>query len=133
MTRPASSVLRELSGNLVRTEKSAAMNRLVAIAESTCGDFRNNRIDGFGLALDEAWSLKREMASGITSLVIDELYEAATSAGAQGGKLLGAGGGGFFLFFAEPENHDAIRAMLSELREMRFQLDPQGSRIIFVH
>ena len=58
---------------------------------------------------------------------------AARAAGAEGGKLLGAGGGGFLMFYAEPSNHDAIRQALGNLRETPFRFSRQGSRIIFVH
>jgi D-glycero-alpha-D-manno-heptose-7-phosphate kinase len=73
------------------------------------------------------------MTSGISSALIDDAYAAALSAGAEGGKLLGAGGGGFLMFFAEPSRHEAIRAALSSLREVPFRFAREGSGIIFVH
>jgi D-glycero-alpha-D-manno-heptose-7-phosphate kinase len=72
------------------------------------------------------------MASGISSGQIDDWYERARRHGALGGKILGAGGGGFLLLYAHPENHAAIRASLPELEPMPFRFEPQGSKIIFV-
>jgi D-glycero-alpha-D-manno-heptose-7-phosphate kinase len=76
--------------------------------------------------------LKRSMAAGITSEQINAWYDSALAAGALGGKLLGAGGGGFLLFYAPTEKHTAIAAALPTLRRIPFRLEPRGSRIIFV-
>jgi D-glycero-alpha-D-manno-heptose-7-phosphate kinase len=73
------------------------------------------------------------MGAGVSSGLIDEAYDAARAAGAEGGKLLGAGGGGFLMFLAPPERHGAIRRALGALRETPFKFAPQGSSIIFVH
>ena len=83
--------------------------------------------------LDQSWRLKRGLTPGVSNDVIDEAYAAALAAGAEGGKLLGAGGGGFLMFMAPPERHDAIRQALASLRETPFSFAPQGSSIIFVH
>jgi D-glycero-alpha-D-manno-heptose-7-phosphate kinase len=83
--------------------------------------------------LHRAWGLKRGLNAGVTNPLIDEAYDAATAAGAEGGKLLGAGGGGFLMFLAPPERHGAVRAALSGLRETPFGFSGVGSRIIFVH
>ena len=74
------------------------------------------------------------MTAGISNSVIGRLkYARARKAGAEGGKLLGAGAGGFLMFYAPPESHDAIARALGDLRRMDFRFEPQGSRIIFVH
>ncbi len=83
--------------------------------------------------LHENWLLKRSLTDGISSGEIDGWYDRAMKAGALGGKLLGAGGGGFLLFYARPEKHAAITDALSELRRIDFSLEPRGSRIIFVN
>ena len=77
-----------------------------------------------------AWELHEQ---GISNSQIDDAYAAARKAGALGGKVLGAGGGGFLMFFAAPENHAAIRKALAPLRETPFAFAPEGSSIIFVH
>ena len=89
-------------------------------------------LDEFGRILHEGWCLKRSLGFGISSSRIDEWYEAARSAGAVGGKLLGAGGGGFVLLFAPPEKHDEIHRALGSPRRLEFGVDRLGSRIVFV-
>jgi D-glycero-alpha-D-manno-heptose-7-phosphate kinase len=86
----------------------------------------------FGELLREAWVAKRSLTDCVSNPRIDELYERGLRAGALGGKLLGAGGGGFLLFFCEPHNQGRLREELAELRELRFALDPQGSKIVHV-
>ena len=85
----------------------------------------------FGELLHEAWMVKRSLTSKITTPMIDDIYEAARGAGALGGKLLGAGGGGFMLFFARPETHAQIRAALPGLLEVPFRFEGLGSQIVF--
>jgi D-glycero-alpha-D-manno-heptose-7-phosphate kinase len=75
---------------------------------------------------------KKSLTGGISNDVIDGWYEKARRAGAVGGKLLGAGAGGFLMFYAPPERHEAITRAL-KLRRTDFKFEPQGSRIIFVH
>jgi D-glycero-alpha-D-manno-heptose-7-phosphate kinase len=92
----------------------------------------NADLDRFSALLHEGWKLKRSLGHGITNPMIDDWYQAARSAGAQGGKLLGAGGGGFLLLMAPPERHQAIREKLDYPRELPFKIDRRGSRIIFI-
>jgi D-glycero-alpha-D-manno-heptose-7-phosphate kinase len=84
----------------------------------------------FGLLLHEAWKLKRGLTTKISSPVIDEIYETAQAVGAIGGKLLGAGGGGFLLLFAKPEDHPRIKEALQGLLRIPFSFDNTGSQII---
>lgn len=86
----------------------------------------------FAKLLHDGWTLKRSLGFGITDSRIDQWYEAARNAGALGGKLLGAGGGGFLLLYAPPERHKKIREALQHPRELEFKIDRLGSRIIFV-
>lgn len=85
----------------------------------------------FGRLLDDAWKLKRSLAQGVSNGEIDETYATALKSGAVGGKLLGAGGGGFLLVFAAPENHAAIKAKLNNLLEIPFRFERSGSQVIF--
>ena len=89
-------------------------------------------IDEFARMLHCGWELKRSLGFGISDAFIDSWYEAAKKAGAQGGKLLGAGGGGFLFLLAPPERHQAIRNALGNPREIEFKIDRSGSRIIFI-
>lgn len=86
----------------------------------------------FGRLLHEAWESKRSLDPSISTSKIDEYYQRGRSAGALGGKLLGAGGGGFLLFFCEPHQQGRLREELSELRELTFSLDPEGSKIVYI-
>lgn len=90
-----------------------------------------NPWESFAACLHEGWELKRSLGCGISSGPVDALYQSARAAGAWGGKLLGAGGGGFLLVMAPPERHPAIRAALGHPRELNFRLGEQGSQIIF--
>ena len=89
-------------------------------------------LDEFAKLLHEGWVLKRSLGFGIANQQIDEWYEAARAAGALGGKLLGAGGGGFMFLLAPPERHEAIREKLGRPRELPFRIDRRGSRVIFI-
>ena len=76
--------------------------------------------------------LKRGLVDQISNNVIDDYYEAARKAGAIGGKISGAGGGGFLLFYVEKQNQDKVRAALSDLLELHFSFEPQGSKVIYI-
>jgi len=91
----------------------------------------SNDLMRFGRMLDESWTLKRSLSDKITTSHIDALYDTAIKAGALGGKLLGAGGGGFILFFVEPHKQAKVRASLKDLLEVPFKFEHLGSKIIF--
>lgn len=134
ITRSASALLQEQSAAIGGgNDPSESVNRLAKMAETAYEHLSSGETTAMGPLLDEAWSLKRGLNSGVSNPMIDEWYDAAIKAGAEGGKLLGAGGGGFLMFLAEPERHPAIRAALSHLRETPMRFAPQGSSIIFVH
>jgi D-glycero-alpha-D-manno-heptose-7-phosphate kinase len=90
-------------------------------------------LDQFAALLHEGWELKRSLGCGISNDQVNQWYEAARKAGAVGGKLLGAGGGGFLLLVAPPWRHRAIREALGRPRELPFRIARHGSRLIFVH
>lgn len=87
-------------------------------------------LDDFGKLLHESWCLKRELADNVSNPEIDAMYEAGREAGALGGKLLGAGGGGFMILFAPRDRHDKIRERLSALIEVSFEMNSAGSKIV---
>jgi D-glycero-alpha-D-manno-heptose-7-phosphate kinase len=87
-------------------------------------------LSAFGELLDQAWQEKRQLGPGVTNDAIDRIYERARAAGALGGKLLGAGGGGFLLLFVPPERQPALRTALADLGEVPFRFSATGSHII---
>ena len=89
------------------------------------------RLDDFGLLLHEAWLLKKQLATKISTDVIDELYDTAIAAGALGGKIAGAGGGGFLMLYCPRERQDAVREALHHLPELPFHLERDGTKVIF--
>ena len=88
-------------------------------------------LDDFGRLLDKTWKLKRQTGSQISSGSIDELYEKGLKAGALGGKLLGAGGGGFLLFYVQPNYQESVKNALSSLMEVPFEFENSGARVIY--
>ena len=87
-------------------------------------------LEEFGRLLHESWKLKRALTKNISNASIDEIYEAGRSAGALGGKLLGAGGGGFMMFFVPPDCREALRARLKKLLCIPFSFSSRGSHIV---
>src|SRR5205823_6234879 len=90
-------------------------------------------VDSVGHTLHKSWLLKRSLAEHISSSNIDRLYEMALAAGAIGGKIAGAGGGGFLLLYCPVEKQSAVRATLKECQEMKFRFDMSGARVVFAN
>jgi D-glycero-alpha-D-manno-heptose-7-phosphate kinase len=88
-------------------------------------------IDDLGELLDEAWACKKRLAGNISNPRIDDYYSRAKAAGATGGKVLGAGMGGFLMLFCHPSRHDEVRDALRDLRPMQFCFEPEGSKIVY--
>ncbi len=133
LVRNADEILSEQSRNTqTDEEKRASLRRMVGLAEQMREALLRNDLGGFGEVLDAGWMDKRKLASGISRPCIDEWYERARAHGAIGGKILGAGGGGFLLLYAPPERHAEICEALPELRPIDFRFSPQGSKLIYV-
>jgi len=90
-------------------------------------------IESFGKLIHTNWTYKRSLSDQVSTLEIDSIYQSAMDAGAIGGKILGAGGGGFLLIFAKPERHAAIREKLSKLVHVPFDFEDSGSRVVLYH
>jgi D-glycero-alpha-D-manno-heptose-7-phosphate kinase len=105
------------------------MQEMVAEAEEIITS-PNRSLDEFGRLLNQNWQIKRSLTQRITNSTIDEIYEAGISAGALGGKLLGAGGGGFMLFFVPPERRQALRDRLRHLLCIPFSFSNRGSHVV---
>jgi D-glycero-alpha-D-manno-heptose-7-phosphate kinase len=134
ITRSASALL-QTQQTAVATQKAKqkALLRMVQYARELKAELQRNNIDAFGHIIHENWALKRSLTSKISNDQIDDWYARGRKAGAAGGKLLGAGSGGFLMFYAPQERHEAIARELKELRRIDFAFEPQGSKIIFVH
>jgi D-glycero-alpha-D-manno-heptose-7-phosphate kinase len=134
ITRSASAILKTQQ-NAVASQKAKqkTMIKMVGLARQLKAELQKNNLDAFGEIIHENWLLKRSLASAVSNDLIDGCYSRARKAGAVGGKLLGAGAGGFLMFYAPQEKHAAITRELKALRLMKFGFEPQGSKIIFVH
>jgi D-glycero-alpha-D-manno-heptose-7-phosphate kinase len=130
-TRSANDILREQNQNMAVQAKTDNLVKMCRLAESMKESLIKNELDAFGEILNESWRLKRELASGVSNAEIDGLYERALNAGAAGGKLLGAGGGGFMLFYCVPEKQASLCAALN-LKPMPFAFDYDGTSIIYI-
>jgi D-glycero-alpha-D-manno-heptose-7-phosphate kinase len=133
ITRSASAILRGQQVAVTARRKQKVVQRMVELAHELRRDLEAERVGALGAMIHEGWLLKRGIAAGITSERIDEWYGKARRAGAEGGKLLGAGTGGFLLFIAEPSRHEAIVRALAPLRRVDFRLELRGSEKIFVY
>ncbi|MBI4703095.1 MAG: sugar kinase [Deltaproteobacteria bacterium] len=132
--RPARAVLGEQGRELSRPDGGAVagMHRIKELGHRVYELLRAGKIDEYGELLHEHWTNKRKQAANMTDPALDEHYEAARRAGAIGGKLMGAGGGGFFMFYVRPgDRRRVIDAMSARgLRVLRFRFDPDGARIV---
>lgn len=133
ITRSADTILAKQTNNMARKKtKRAIMNKMVSLAKQMQNALNKNKLDTFGEMLHENWTLKTQMADSVTNNKIDKWYTIARKNGVIGGKLLGAGGGGFLLFYAPQEKHDKIISALPDLTYQEFAFEPQGAKIIFV-
>jgi D-glycero-alpha-D-manno-heptose-7-phosphate kinase len=134
ISRSASAILKNQQEAVASSEtKQKVLQRMVQLARDLKAELQKNNIAGFGEIIHEGWELKRSITPEISSSQIDDWYASARQAGATGGKLLGAGSGGFLMFYGPLEKHDAIARELKDLRRIPIRFEPQGSRIIFVH
>ena len=113
--------------------KRRELRAMMELVEEALSVFKKGprHLDEIGRLLNEQWKIKKQMSHLISNAALNDIYDSARSAGATGGKLLGAGGGGFFLFFAPPERHAQIRLRLSELVYVPVKFEGLGSQIIY--
>ena len=130
LTRKAEGILK---GQDARTgDNLEALGALRELADRTRDAFLRHDWAGVGALLDDGWRLKRSLSAGISNPQIDGWYEKAKAAGAWGGKITGAGGGGFLLVVHPPERHAQVASALSPMRRLPVRITPEGSRILFV-
>ena len=132
ITRSASDLLlRQTEAVNSQIDKQNVQKRMVELTYDLKQELQNNNIDNFGHILHENWVLKKSLVQEISSTQIDDMYKLARDAGALGGKILGAGAGGFLLLYAPIQYHEAIRKKLQIFREVKMKFESLGSRIIF--
>ena len=115
-----------------KKEKNAQLLEMLSLvdeAEDILVD-KNKDLKEFGYLLDHTWKLKRQTGSAVSTSGIDELYAKGIAAGALGGKLLGAGGGGFMVFYVEPEYQESVRNAMKDLMYIPFEFEDGGTRVI---
>lgn len=130
ITRVSSDILAEQKSNTEINREY--LDKMVELSLKLKESLSGNNLHGFGEILHEGWMLKKNLARGISNPQIDEYYEKAIKAGAVGGKMLGAGGGGFLLFYCEEKDQNNVRHALGGIKESPFKFEPQGSKIIYV-
>jgi D-glycero-alpha-D-manno-heptose-7-phosphate kinase len=131
--RSASRILAEQGKNVASDrDKEKAQLEIRKLTDELHKALVRDNIDVLGEILNANWEQKRKLAAGITNPLIDKAYDHAMSAGASGGKLLGAGGGGFLLFYVPEHRHNAVKNALSHLTYMEFGFSQSGSSVIYV-
>lgn len=128
VTRRSAAVLAEQQAHI--DERRPLLRELAALAEEGRRAVEAGRLQDIGPLMDEGWQRKRKLASRVSNAEIDALYDRARAAGATGGKISGAGGGGFLLLVCLPERQAAVRAALAGLSELEFHLEPEGSLVM---
>ncbi len=129
VTRKADSILAEQQSNI--RSRESVLEEMKHVAHTACDKLQQGDVDAIGDLLHESWLLKKQLASKISNGEVDDLYELARRAGATGGKIAGAGGGGFLLLYCPPGHQEHLRRELHMLQELPFNLGQDGSKVIF--
>lgn len=128
----ANAILKNQSAAISDMKKFDTQRHMVKLAYNLKDSLENNNIDDFGRILHENWLLKKSLTSGISTGIVDEMYNKGIEAGALGGKLLGAGGAGFILFYCPKSRQQEFRERMGDITELNFKFDNYGSKIIYV-
>ena len=129
ISRKADTILKEQEDNI--SQRLAVLQEIKKMAYKAREELEALNFDALGELLHESWLLKKQLAGSISNGVIDKMYQAARKAGAIGGKITGAGGGGFLLFYCPHNKQCAVRSALSSLQELPFRLERDGTKVIF--
>jgi D-glycero-alpha-D-manno-heptose-7-phosphate kinase len=128
-TRQAGTILEEQQANI--NQRLPILREIKSMAYQARDELQKGNLDVIGRLLDQSWTLKKQLASKISNCEIDEMYQAARDAGAMGGKITGAGGGGFLLLYCPLERQEPVRQALNGMRELPFHLEQDGAKVIF--
>lgn len=129
-TRISSTILSDQKKNI--DDRMTILDEMTGMVDKAEDCLCNDNLDEFGRMLDHAWTLKKKMSDHISTSDIDDMYQKSKEAGAIGGKILGAGGGGFLLLYVPEEKQDSVKEALNEYRLVDFRFEDEGSRIIFM-
>lgn len=131
LTHDANKILLEQKRDIGKADKTKNLIRMCELAEYLKNALEQNELKDFGNILNESWNKKRELAASISNPLIDEMYECAVQSGALGGKLLGAGGGGFLLFYCPREKQALLRENL-RLKPFDFRFEHDGTSVVYI-
>jgi len=129
VTRKADAILSEQKENI--RSRQSVLGEMKELAYSARDRLEGGDVDAVGDLLHESWMLKKQLASKVSNSDVDELYDLALNGGATGGKITGAGGGGFLLLYCAPEQQECLRRKLHMFQELPFNLGQDGSKVIF--
>ncbi len=129
VSRRADNILSEQQKNI--KDRITVLREIKQMVYEARNILAHRNFDDFGLLMHESWKLKKELAGSITNGSIDDLYELARRSGAIGGKITGAGGGGFLLLYVPYEKQSVVRNALCDLQELPFRLASDGTKVIF--
>jgi D-glycero-alpha-D-manno-heptose-7-phosphate kinase len=129
VSRSSSSILKEQKSNI--KDRINELREIKQMAYQARTDIENGNFDAIGNLMHQSWELKKRLAGTISNGQINEIYEAARQAGAIGGKIAGAGGGGFLLLYVPYEHQNKVRSVLKSLQELPFRMEADGTKVIF--
>ena len=129
VTRSSETILTEQKKNI--DQRLELLNKMKEVAYQARSELLNGSVDAIGELLHESWQMKKQLASQISNGALNDMYQTAREAGAVGGKITGAGGGGFLLLYCPYEKQKSLRSALSRLQELPFKLEADGSKVIF--
>lgn len=129
ITRDSSKIFEKQKETTIN--KSEILDEMVDIADKSYELLNNKEYDEFGKLLNRAWDVKKKFADNISNDLIDKMYSRAIDAGATGGKILGAGGGGFLLLYVPFDKQDAVRNSLKDFKEVKFSFDENGTQVVY--
>lgn len=127
----ANAILAEQKGNISKYDKTENLIKMCGLAKDMKDALENNNLSNFGDILHENWILKKGLAGGITLPEIDAAYNLALKSGASGGKLLGAGGGGFLLFYCKKDKQKQLEKNLG-LKKFEFKFEHDGTSVVYI-
>lgn len=131
ITHDANVILSEQKKNIFQKEKVENLKKMCLLSQNMKYSLENNQLSDFGAVLNEGWLRKKELATGVSNAAIDDLYQCAMKNGALGGKLLGAGGGGFLLFYCEKEKQKRLEEALG-LKRFNFNFEHDGTSVVYI-